>query len=310
MKKENIICIVGPTASGKTNLAIDIAKTLDTEIISADSMQVYKEFNIGVAKPSIQEMQGIKHYMLGMRSINDEYSVSEYVTEASVHIKDIISRKKIPIVVGGTGLYINALMQDNTFSGTEANLVFRKEMEELVDKHGNVYLHNLLKECDKISSEKIHPNNIRRVIRALEIHHQTGKPMSEVVKLHNDKYNVIMIGICPEEREVLYDKINKRVDIMIDLGLIDEAKSIYKQNLSSSAYNAIGYKELFDYFNDKSSLNECIDKIKQNTRQYAKRQLTWFRGDNRVYWALYKENEKKINLLQNSTNFISKNIII
>lgn len=310
MKKENIICVVGPTASGKTELAINIAKTLDTEIISADSMQIYKEFNIGVAKPSHQEMQGIKHYMLGIKSINDEYSVSEYVKEGSIHIKDIIARKKIPLIVGGTGLYINALMQGNTFSGAEADIAFRKEMEEIAKKYGNIYLHNMLKECDKISAQKIHPNNVIRVIRALEIYHQTGRPMSEVVRVQSDKYNVIMLGLCPEKREVLYDRINTRVDIMMNAGLIKEAKNIYGQNISLSANSAIGYKELFDYFDNKCSLDESIDKIKQNTRNYAKRQLTWFRQDKRINWMFYNENEKKINLLQNSTNFISKSIII
>lgn len=309
MKKENIICIVGPTASGKTELAINIAKMLDTEIISADSMQIYKGFNIGVAKPSISEMQNIKHHMLDIKSIKDEFSVSEYVDEASIHVKNILSKGKIPIVAGGTGLYINALIQENTFDTSQASPAFRKEMEEFAEKYGNQYLHNLLKNCDKISAQKIHPNNVRRVIRALEIYHQTGKPMSEIVKVHNDKYNVIMIGICPQEREFLYNRINKRVDKMIDDGLIDEARDIYKQKISFSANNAIGYKELFNYFDNKCNLDECTDKIKQNTRNYAKRQLTWFRGDNRVNWIWYKENEKNINLLQNSTNLICQNII-
>lgn len=309
MKKENIICVVGPTASGKTNLAIDIAKHLDTEIISADSMQIYKEFNIGVAKPNEKEMQGIKHHMLGVKSISDEYSVSEYVNYASIHIKDIISNGKIPIVAGGTGLYINSLMQGNTFATSEANPGFRKEMEETASKYGNLHLHAMLEKCDKISAGNIHPNNLRRVIRALEVYHQTGKAMSQVSTAQSDKYNVIMIGICPEMREVLYDRIDKRVDIMVESGLIDEAKQIYGKKVSLSANNAIGYKELFNYFDNEASLDDCIEKIKQNTRNYAKRQLTWFRRDNRVNWILYKENEKNINLLQNSTNFIRQNII-
>lgn len=287
-KKDNLVILLGPTAIGKTSTSIELAKSLNGEIISSDSMQIYKYMNIGSAKILDKEKKGIPHYIVDLVDIDEEFSVSDYKRKAEDYIDDINKRNKIPIVTGGTGLYINSLVYDLNFTEVAANDRFRGEMEDFAKKNGNKALHKKLQTIDIESADRIHPNDIKRVIRALEIYNETGNTMTHYnqnFRTPVDRYNLAMIGLNMN-RETLYERINNRVDDMIDKGLIEEVKSIinmgYDPNLV--ALQGIGYKEIIMYLEDKTSLEESINLIKQKSRNYAKRQLTWFRRDNRIKW--------------------------
>lgn len=280
MKK--IIAIVGPTASGKTALSIELAKRMNGEIISCDSMQIYKKMNIGTAKPTAAEMDGIVHRMIDIVEPWEEYSCMDYVIAAKEHIDDIISKGKMPIFCGGTGLYIDNILNDTKFSDGDKNSDFRNKLNEELNVFGAEYIHNKLKDIDPESAEKIHPNNTKRVIRALEIFYTTGKTKTEWDKesrTTDSPYDCAMISLDYKDREKLYERIDRRVDVMIEQGLLDEVKDLYenRDKLSATAMQGIGYKELFDYFDGKCSLDSSLERIKQGSRNYAKRQLTWFR---------------------------------
>ena len=280
MKK--IIAIVGPTASGKTALSIELAKRMNGEIISCDSMQIYKKMNIGTAKPTAAEMDGIVHRMIDIVEPWEEYSCMDYVIAAKEHIDDIISKGKMPIFCGGTGLYIDNILNDTKFSDGDKNSDLRNKLNEELNEFGSEYIHNKLKDIDPESAEKIHPNNTKRVIRALEIFYTTGKTKTEWDKesrTTDSPYDCAMISLDYKDREKLYERIDRRVDVMIEQGLLDEVKDLYenRDKLSATAMQGIGYKELFDYFDGKCSLDASLEKIKQGSRNYAKRQLTWFR---------------------------------
>lgn len=286
--KENLFILIGPTAIGKTALSIDLAKKLNGEIISSDSMQIYKYMDVGTAKVTKDEMEGIPHHLIDMVYPDEEYTVSNYQKDASKLIEDINSRNKLPMVVGGTGLYINSLVYNLNFAKVAPDEDYRLELEELANKHGDAYIHDRLGEIDAKSSLNISVNDRRRIIRALEIYKVTGKTMSE----HNenfrrevDKYNLSMICLNMD-RSKLYDRINRRVDIMIEQGLVDEVKGIldkgYHKDLVS--LKGIGYKEIIMYLEGDITLEDAIEKIKQGSRNYAKRQLTWFRRDKRIKW--------------------------
>ena len=286
--KENLLILMGPTAVGKTAVSINLAKKLNGEIISADSMQIYKYMNIGTAKIQNDEMDGIPHYLIDIINPDENFTVSDFKENASGYIKDINLNKKLPIVVGGTGLYINSLVYNLNFASVAPNPVIRDKLEDLALQYGNEYIHNLLLQIDKESSDRISINDRKRIIRALEIYEITGKTMSDYNKdfrTTNDNYNLSMICLNMN-RDKLYERINRRVDIMLDMGLIDEVKEIldmgYDKNLVS--LQGIGYKEIIMYLEDEYTLNEAIEKIKQGSRNYAKRQLTWFRRDNRIKW--------------------------
>lgn len=284
--KNKVLIIAGPTAVGKTNLSIKLAKELNGEIVSTDSMQIYKYMDIGSAKITKEEMDGIKHHMIDVVEPNIPFSVAEYKSLASKCIEDIISRGKLPILVGGTGLYINALTCNMNFTEAESDIEYRKELEELADKYGNEYIHNMLKEIDEISYKEIHYNNRKRVIRALEVYKLTKKPFSSF-NLGDDLYNGpydVKYFVLNMNREKLYERINLRVDIMLENGLIDECIKLKNMGYTSSmqAMQGIGYKEIFYYLEDKISLDEAIELIKKGSRNYAKRQLTWFRRDPRA----------------------------
>ena len=285
MKK--ILILSGPTGVGKTEISIELAKKLNGEIISADSMQIYKYMDIGSAKISSEEMQNIKHHMVDIVDPKDSFTVVDFKTMATVSIEDIISRGKLPILVGGTGLYIDSLICDYSFTEAHKDDLYRQELEELARQEGNQYVHELLRDTDKISFKKIHYNNLKRVIRALEVFKLTGKPFSDykVEKNYDLAYDVNYF-VLTMDREKLYSRINKRVDIMMDKGLVKEVESLKERGFTSKmqSMKGIGYKEILDYFEGNTTLQDSVGKIKQGSRNYAKRQLTWFRKNELVQW--------------------------
>lgn len=300
---KHLITIIGPTAIGKTNLAIRIANYFKTEIVSADSRQFYKEMNIGTAKPSNSELNSIKHHLINNKSVNDNYNISDYEKDALKSIKSIFNKNDVAILVGGSGLYINTVLYGldeipGISNETRNSLYLDLELK------GIKKMQEQLKLLDPASYSAIDINNPRRLIRALEVSISTGKSYSSFLKKKKKKrdFNIIVLGINQDRLE-LYDKINTRVDNMVESGLINEAKELY--NLKSlNALNTIGYREVFNYIEDKYSLDECINEIKKNTRRYAKRQLTWFKSIDRVEWITPEYNFEKIiayinNLIRN-----------
>ena len=286
--KKNLVIITGPTASGKSAAAVETAKILNGEIVSADSMQIYKYMDIGSAKVTIDEMQGIPHYMIDIVEPDFDFSVALYREMAGKYIDDITARGKLPIVTGGTGLYINSLTYPLDFTDADEDLEYREHLYSLSKEYGNVYIHEMLKDIDIKTYERLHPNDIKRIVRALEVYKLTGKTMTEYNEMAKDmdiEFNLAYIGLAMN-RQKLYDRINKRVDVMFDNGLIDEVKKLKEMgyNKSMNSMQGIGYKELFDYLNGIYSLDEVKDIIKQSSRRYAKRQITWFKRDKRIYW--------------------------
>lgn len=283
MMDEKILILAGPTGVGKTNLSIKIAKKLNGEIISADSMQIYRCMDIGSAKIKKEEMDGVKHHLIDVCEPDEIFNVSIYVDLAKKAIKKIISDNKLPIIVGGTGLYIRSLIYNQQHCTTAEDIEYRNFLYDEAEKKGNVYIHDLLKKIDIESYKKIHYNNLKRVVRALEVYHLTGKPFSSFKQdnepIFNFKYYVLNL-----ERENLYRNINSRVDSMISDGLINEVLTLknsgYTKNMQSM--QGIGYKEVFEYLDGILSKSEMIEKIKQNSRNYAKRQLTWFKKEQNV----------------------------
>lgn len=295
INKYDSIIILGPTASGKTNISLSLAKTLNGEIINADSMQIYKFFNIGTAKPTPNELQTVNHHLFDFVNPNDEFSVSDYRQFAEKKIDELKNKNIIPIFVGGTGFYINSLITNYSYGQSEKNDKIREKYNQILNEKGPEYLHNLLKDVDYESSLKIHQNDTKRVIRALEIFETTGKKKSEVQNLEiKQNINPLIIGLT-YPREMLYERINLRVDQMIQDGLVEEVQSLYKEfSINSQAFKGIGYKEFIPYFENKITLEEVKESIKMNTRRYAKRQLTWFRKTPNVNWydkSIYSEEE-------------------
>lgn len=306
-KKDNLFILVGPTAIGKTSVSIELAKRLNGEIISADSMQIYKYMDIGTAKITAEEMEGIPHYLIDIVYPDEEFTVADYKILAEKHIKEINSRNKLPIVVGGTGLYVNSLIYDLNFTQVPPNEKIRKKLEDLAEEYGNEYIHKMLEKIDKESYERIHVMDRKRIIRALEIFEATGIPMSEQssnFRKQIDKYNLVMVGLNMD-REKLYERINLRVDKMIEAGLIDEVSSLLKMGYSKSltSMQGIGYKELIRYLEGDISLEESIELIKKGSRNYAKRQLTWFRRDSRIKWFNVDEYSNMDDLIKHIIDY-------
>ena len=285
---EKVVVICGPTASGKTSLSIELAKKINGQIISADSMQIYDEMDIGTAKPTKEEMQGIKHYLIGNVKPTNRYSVSEYKKDATNAIEETIQDNKFPIIVGGTGLYVNSLIYGIDYPEIETDLEYRKKLEEIAEKEGLNKLYNMAKEIDEKAMEKISPNDQKRILRVLEIYNQTGKTKTELEiesRKNGVKYDFRVFAI-DMPREILYERINKRVDIMFENGLLEEVQRLYKKYGEElyTSIQAIGYKEVIDYINGKYTKEEMKEKIKMETRRYAKRQLTWFRKIENITW--------------------------
>ena len=287
MNKPRIIVICGPTASGKTALSIELAKKINGEIVSADSMQIYEDMDIGTAKPTVDEMSGIKHYLIGSVSPAVRYSVANYKKDATKAIEEIIKNGKTPIIVGGTGLYVDSLVNAIEYDDLEIDLDYRAKLEEIADETGLDKLYNKAVEIDPVAMEKISQNDKKRIFRVLEIYNSTGKTKTEQEvesRKNENPYDFIVFAI-DMDREKLYERINKRVDLMIENGLVDEVKAlINKYSEIPTAIQGLGYKEVVLYLKKELTYNEMIEKIKQETRRYAKRQLTWFRRNKQIKW--------------------------
>jgi tRNA dimethylallyltransferase len=284
--KQKLLVIIGPTAVGKTKLSIEMAKRYNGEIISGDSMQIYRGMDIGTAKITKDEMDGIPHHLIDIKEPDENFSVAEFQLLVRAKIDEIAKKGKLPIIAGGTGLYIQSVIYDYQFSDVPGDESYRLMLEERVKEIGNDALYKELLGVDPESASQIHPNNVRRVIRALEIFHLTGKTMQEYQSTQQPDllYNTAIVGLTME-REKLYARINDRVDIMMEEGLIEEVNGLYQQGLRDcQSIQAIGYKEIFAYFDGKVTLDEAIANLKQNSRRYAKRQLTWFRNKMEVAW--------------------------
>ena len=285
--KPRVIVIVGPTASGKTAASIALAKRIGGEIISADSMQIYRHMNIGTAKPTLEEREGIPHYLFDVVEPEETFNVTRYQKMALTAIREILSHHKVPIIVGGTGLYVSTLIHGIEFSDVEEDPTFRAQMEQLAQEKGAATLHEELAKVDREAADKIDVNNVRRVIRALEIYHVTGKTKTELDNASQKEvpYDYRVYGI-QTEREVLYERINTRVDQMIEDGLLQEVQGLSQNHpLSQTALQGLGYKEVIAYFEGKISYEEMIEKVKQESRHYAKRQLTWFQREKEIHWC-------------------------
>ncbi|QOR68641.1 tRNA (adenosine(37)-N6)-dimethylallyltransferase MiaA [Cytobacillus suaedae] len=285
-KREKLVVLIGPTAVGKTKLSIEIAKKLNAEIISGDSMQIYKEMDIGTAKISNDEMEGVPHHLIDIKEPDEDFSVAEFQQLVRNLISEITSRGKLPMIVGGTGLYIQSVIYDYQFSESPSDENYRKSLEQMAYTKGNEVVHNLLKQVDPQSADKIHHNNVRRVIRALEVYHSSGKTATETQEKQEGEliYDTALIGLTMD-RDILYERINFRVDEMMNMGLLQEVTSLYERGFKDcQSIQAIGYKEIYQYLDGKSSLEESIAQLKQNSRRYAKRQLTWFRNKMDVQW--------------------------
>lgn len=298
MKKEKVVVICGPTASGKTALSIELAKKINGEIVSCDSMQIYKEMDIGTAKTTKEEMQGIKHYMLDIISPEERYSVADYKKEAKEAIREIIKKGKTPIVVGGTGLYVDSLIYEIEYPNIEFDEEYRKKLEIQAETEGLENLYEQAKKIDPEAIKKISQNDKKRIIRILEIYHATGYNKTEQERKSREKepefdYKVYGLNM---PREKLYKRIDLRVDIMIKQGLIEEVEKIYKKYSEfPTAMQGLGYKEVVEYLKNNLTKEEMIEKIKQETRRYAKRQMTWFRKNKQTIW-LDTENTVQNNL--------------
>lgn len=309
------ICILaGPTAVGKTDISLALARNLCGEIISADSAQVYKYMDIGTAKLKEDEMQGIRHHMIDVVTPDKDFTVANFRDRAAEYILDINSRGKLPIITGGTGLYINSLLDNLDFTKSISDEPFRKEMQEIADVKGSAYIHSMLESIDPPSYCKLHPNDLRRAIRALEVYKHTGKPISyfqEESKKQPPKYDYAYIMLSMD-RAKLYDRIEQRVDLMIKQGLVEEVEGLIKMGYDSSlnSMKALGYKEIASYLDGAVSMEEAVRILKRDTRHYAKRQLTWFRRDERLFWLESDNFYKKEHLLENIIRYIAGKIAL
>lgn len=290
-----IIVISGPTASGKTALSVELAKRYNGEVISADSMQIYTDMNIASAKPTPEEQQGIPHHLVGFLDPSESFSVADYVKLCDECVRDILGRGKTPIICGGTGLYINSFVDNLTFDDSEQDFEYREKMRKFAEDNGNAALLEKLREVDPKTAETLHENNVGRIIRALEVYHTTGHTIFQAKEMSRQTpspYEFVMITLDFENREILYSRINRRVDDMVKRGLVDEARRCFEQPNRPTAAQAIGCKELYPYFQGERSLDECVEELKLRTRQYAKRQLIWFRRDERNMRLIIGENNE------------------
>ena len=312
MMHQPLVILCGPTASGKTRLAIDVAKALNGEIISADSMQIYREMNIGTAKPSAEEMQGIRHHMIDCAEIGGEFNAAIYQQQARQHIAEIAERGRLPVLCGGTGLFMSAVVYGLDFSGADIDKQYREQLNTLAGEQGNQALHDLLAVQDPAAAERIHPNNVKRVIRALEIARNGGNDSCEPSPLFNGQplYHTAWLGLTMD-RATLYRRIDARVDAMIASGLADEVKRLAGQfDRECIAFQGLGYKELLCYLDGEYSLNEALEKIKQGTRNYAKRQMTWFKREKSIKWLDMENYPSYLELLEDALGYIKAQLHI
>lgn len=301
--KKPLVILTGPTAVGKTQISIKLAKAINGEIVSADSMQVYRHMDIGTAKINKEQMSGVEHYLIDILDPQEEFNVVNFKTYAKAAIKDIYNKGKVPIIVGGTGFYIQALLYDIDFKESKEDPIYRQKLEVLAKEKGNNYLHSKLEEVDSESAIKIHPNNIKKVIRALEYYKEIGEKISEHNKEQRKKdspFNFSYI-VLNDEREHLYERINLRVDEMIEKGLVAEVKKLLSKGCKKDmvSMQGLGYKEIISYIEGESSIEESVYRLKRDTRHFAKRQLTWFKREKEVTWIdknkLHYDNELILN---------------
>lgn len=308
-KKSFVLAVCGPTASGKTWLGVELADYYGGEVISADSMQIYKGMDIASAKPTAEEMRGIPHHLIDFLNMGTSFSAADYVALAKEKIQEVLSRGKLPIIVGGTGLYIDSLLNNVKFSEAKEAPEYRRCLYEFAELNGKSALYDKLLKADPEAAENIHMNNLVRVVRALEVIHVTGRKFSELKaesRSEESPYDSLIIGLNAADRSVLYNRIDLRVDDMVSRGLIEEARELWSAGKMKTAANAIGYKELIPYFENAAPVEQCIDKIKQESRRYAKRQLTWFRKNERIHWIIIEDFSKKYEILEKSKKAIAK----
>ena len=290
-QKTKILAVVGSTASGKTSTTVCLAKKLNGEIVSCDSMQIYRRMDIGTAKPTEKEKEGIPHHLIDIADPDQPFSCADYVKAAQEAIEDITARGKLPILCGGTGLYLDSLLRGGNFEETQTNPTLRQELLEFAQRYGNHALHERLTAIDPESAATIHENNVKRVVRAIEIYETTGMTKTEAdrrSRIPDSPYDATVIGLRYPEREILYDRINRRVDIMMEQGLVEETRRLMDEGVferNSTAAQAIGYKELLGFLRGEESLADAVERLKQATRRYAKRQITWFGAKQYVRWV-------------------------
>lgn len=312
MRGKKLIVVCGPTASGKTALSIGLAKAFSGEVVSADSMQIYRGMDIGTAKPTAAEMEGVPHHMLDVAEPGEDYSVSRYTREAAACVEDILRRGKQPIVCGGTGLYIDGLLRGTEFQPCGVDLGLREALEEQWQQAGPAAMMARLAQADPESAARLHINDKRRILRALEVYLATG----ETITAHNlrtqtvpPRYAAVQLGLCTEPRAILYGRIDRRVDQMLALGLEQEVRQLQQEGrLAGTAAQAIGYKEMLDYLAGRVPLEQAAELIRQKSRNYAKRQLTWFRRKQEIRWITYNRPEMAGAILQEATEYLQKTL--
>ena len=309
--KNKVIAIAGPTAVGKTKFAIEVARRFDGEVVSCDSMQLYKFMNIGSAKPDAEELAQVKHHLVDIIDPRVPFSVAEYQQLAKAAIADVMSRSKVPVISGGTGLYLNSLIYDMDFSSNPGDLTYRKELEKIAEEEGSEAVHRMLQNEDADAAALIHPNNTKRIIRALErLHDGEGnvRPFSGILK-ETDDYEMILVGLT-RERQELYDRINARVDILINNGLVDEVKELMAMGLTSDdiSMKGIGYKEIIAFLNNEYDLATAVDTVKKNTRHYAKKQLTWYRRYDKINWLNISEFNSDEEAIEELISWLEKRL--
>ena len=314
MKLKPLVILAGATAVGKTDLSIQLAKTINGEIISADSMQVYRGFDIGTAKVKKDEMQGIPHYLIDELDPEEEFNVFEFKKRADQAIREILRKGKIPIIVGGTGFYIQSVLYDIEFSEENPDKSYRHNLENLANEYGPEYLHEMLHKIDPAAANEIHFNNVKRVIRALEFYHETGGQISEHNAQQQKKeaaYNFAYF-VLNRERAIIYERIEKRIDQMLDEGLVNEVERLLKQGISknSLAMQGLGYKEIVQYLDHKISYEEAVDLLKKSTRHFAKRQITWFKREKETIWMNYEDYSNTDEMMKNIIHILKEKKIV
>lgn len=312
-RKIPLIAVVGPTASGKTKLAVDLCLAYGGEVVSADSMQIYRGMDIGTAKPTMAERRGVAHHLIDFLSQDQSFSVAQYVQMAKEVIRDIDARGKLPVLAGGTGLYVDSLIKNIAFEETQGDPELRQALLREASEKGNAFLLERLRTIDPELASRLHPNNLLRVVRAIEVYETTGERMSDLQRRaagHESEYQVCKIGICFQERAALYQRINARVEQMLRDGLIDEARLLYRQGNLSTALQAIGYKELFAYFRGEQTLEDAVEVLKRQTRRYAKRQLTWFRRSKDVHWLERSPDDSDDLILSRAKEIVTRSGIL
>ena len=303
-----IVVVAGPTASGKTELSLALAERFRGEIVSADSMQLYRGMDIGTAKPTLEERRGIPHHMLDVADPGDDWSVSRYERQASLCINDILRRGRLPILCGGTGLYINAVISGAGFQASGADSGVRAALEKQWDEQGAEAMRARLRAADPESAARLHPHDRRRIIRALEVYELTGETISQHNRRTRERpprYDAVMIGLQTDPRSLLYQRIDRRVGQMVERGLVQEAYGLWQRGaLKGTAAQAIGYKELVEHFEGRKTLDQALDDVRQKSRNYAKRQLTWFRADDRIHWIVYNTVDAAEQVTEKATVFL------